>query len=460
MKISKCAYKAFALMNKVVLTTALLIVMAISPASAASEVQTASIQFLCALGDILAYDSQLNGVIRTVSSHFGYDLTEYNNQNKKANANFFIFKSREPDKVLGRYVNIVAIPGTEKLKDVEVDLRLGKVLFGGASPEEFAELARTQDVKSNQPLVHRGFNDYTQTAFFTKKDDGSMGVDYIFDLAESDKDQVILTGHSLGGAVSVLLGCRLEAMGMDPNGIEVVTFGAPAVGNQVFADMYGKKLNHTRYTMSGDPVQYMLQMLKSGYVQTGNEVKCKRNANSHRFSHSMSEYLDYSIRNYLDALDKAGIQLKVIAPQTDNTDQFSLRKEMFADRVYMCPAVIDLPDDIINDKDYMMQLSDIMSCYGFKEAVDGVEEKYADQMREARKQQCGRISHVTIDAKLLKKHVYQVTVNEELTDAYGNVVSTQTCGTTTDNISPLEAVFFGLSRCSMNRKAADELKTE
>ena len=100
-----------------------------------------------------------------------------------------------------------------------------------------------------------------------------------------------------------MLGTRLECMGVPLDEFKVVTFGAPAVGNKAFANEYGNVVKHTRYTMSGDPVHGLLQFIKAGYEQTGEEIKCKRNPNSLKFSHNMSEYLDSSIRNLLDALD-------------------------------------------------------------------------------------------------------------------------------------------------------------
>jgi len=449
MKTLKCGFR-------ILITTVFALVFMLGTVQAAGskeeKIQSATVQFYCAMGDMLAYNSQLNEVIRNVISDFGYETVSFTNQNTKAATNFVMFKSKEPDEFTGRKIYILSVPGTEKMKDVEVDLRFGKVLFGGETPAQFDEYAQQKQTYSNQPLVHRGFNDYTQTAFFTPGPDGALGADKIREFADDSDEHLIITGHSLGGAVAVLLGTRLQCMGIPPENLEVVTFGAPAVGNQAFADVYGAKLKYTRYTMSGDPVQGMLQMLKSGYVQTGEEIKCKRNANSHRFSHNMSEYLDYSIRNYLDVLQQEGIPYNVYVDTSGVKDGFSLSTKQVKDRVYLTPAVINLPDDLLNDADYMGCLTELLSTHGFKEIVKGGETDPTSQIKEAQKYGCDRMSHVNIDAKLIKKNVYQISVNEEITDVYGNILSTQTCGTTTDNISPLEAVFYGLSRCATSRQ--------
>lgn len=452
MQILKCAFKSKFILKGVLVLSMLVNSVLCSAQADVSRVQHATIQLFCAMGDMLVYNTQLNGEIRNVISDFGYDTVVYNNKSSKANAKFFLFRSREPDEFINRHINIIAIPGTEKMKDVEVDLRVGKVLFAGSTPAEFVEYANTKETKSTQPLVHSGFNDYTQTAFFTPDKDGTMGMDKMWDIAADKNEHLILTGHSLGGAVAVLLGSRLQCMGVSPKNLEVVTFGAPAVGNQAFVDEYGSKVKHTRYTMSGDPVHSMLQMLKAGYVQSGEEIKCKRNDNSHRFSHSMSEYLDYSIRNYLDVLQQENIPYHDYVEPAKQTTGFSIRSKAVKDRLYMAPAVVKLPDDLLNDEGYMSRLTELLGGHGFTELVKGTETDSDKQIKAAQAANCDRIYKIAVDGKIIKKNVYQISVNEEITDNYGNIVSTQTCGTTTDNISPIEAVFYGMSRCAASRQ--------
>ena len=183
MEISKCVSKVISYGSKIVIAVSLVLSVAVGQANAASEaVRNAGLQYACALLDMMSYKSQLNEVIRDVISDYGYDIVNYNNQDKKADTNFILLRSKEPEELSGKYLNIVAVPGTEKMKDVEVDLRFQKVLFGGSVPSEFEQYAATEKTTSAQPLVHKGFNDYTQTAFFTPKKDGSLGVDPLMDI--------------------------------------------------------------------------------------------------------------------------------------------------------------------------------------------------------------------------------------------------------------------------------------
>ena len=55
--------------------------------------------------------------------------------------------------------------------------------------------------------------------------------------------RLYLTGHSLGGAVASLVAERLVEKGVPKAQVPVITFGAPAVGNKAFADVYGKRID-------------------------------------------------------------------------------------------------------------------------------------------------------------------------------------------------------------------------
>mgnify|MGYP000228918477 CR=1 FL=1 len=70
-----------------------------------------------------------------------------------------------------------------------------------------------------------------------------------------------------------LLTARLLDMGVNSNQIETITFGAPAVGNKTFVDMYEPKMNLTRITMKGDIVKNLAQIANERFVQFNtNEV--------------------------------------------------------------------------------------------------------------------------------------------------------------------------------------------
>jgi predicted lipase len=87
---------------------------------------------------------------------------------------------------------------------------------------------------------------------------------------------LLLTGHSLGGAMAMLAADRLHRLGAPA--AAVVTFGSPKVGDEVFAAAYGE--NYAGRSVSllnqGDPVPW-LPVLNSEFALAGE---------SFQFSHS------------------------------------------------------------------------------------------------------------------------------------------------------------------------------
>ena len=135
----------------------------------------ARMAYICALADMAVYDSDLNEAVRQEMGKLGWQFKDYRNADKRAHTTFYTLENTAADENCRE--TLVVIPGTEKLKDVEVDLRFGKVLFGGRTPQEFRQFAEVEKVDANQPMVHQGFNDYTMTAFFTPDGEGVMGAD-------------------------------------------------------------------------------------------------------------------------------------------------------------------------------------------------------------------------------------------------------------------------------------------
>jgi hypothetical protein len=85
-------------------------------------------------------------------------------------------------------------------------------------------------------LVHEGFYDVAKKIFQTIKLDTSKNV--------------VVTGHSLGGAVALLYSAMLYEKGID---ITLYTFGMPPIVNKAFLKKYSK-LNHYRHFHIFDPI--------------------------------------------------------------------------------------------------------------------------------------------------------------------------------------------------------------
>lgn len=123
----------------------------------------------------------------------------------------------------------VLFPGTETIQDWMTDLKIRKC------PWSFGQ-------------VHRGF----QEAF------GSVATEITAMLPENS--EVVIAGHSLGGALATLFASALHGFRRVH---AVYTFGSPRVGNRAFARHYNDALAERSFRIvnAGDPVPRLPWML-------------------------------------------------------------------------------------------------------------------------------------------------------------------------------------------------------
>lgn len=114
------------------------------------------------------------------------------------------------------------------------------------------------DKQNRQVKVHAGF----YNAFISIKEQMK---DYLIQLQnEYPKAKIYLTGHSKGGAMTVLMSTYLQLLNLQ-NGqhtiSQIVTFGAPRLGNEAFKSWYMKQLHlediHTRIESCRDLVPHI-----------------------------------------------------------------------------------------------------------------------------------------------------------------------------------------------------------
>lgn len=87
-------------------------------------------------------------------------------------------------------------------------------------------------------------------------------------LASHPSYSVIVTGHSLGGAVATLGGAAIRAAGIP---LDIYTYGSPRVGNDVLADFITAQAGgEYRVTRTNDPVP-RLPPIFTGYRHTSPE---------------------------------------------------------------------------------------------------------------------------------------------------------------------------------------------
>lgn len=271
---------------------------ATAQADALKDYEDAHEVYDAALACMAAYSNRLGSIGSSRLGQEGWKVKYFDIKKDVAQAKFLFLQRTDP--LTGKISVMLAVAGTETDKDVKADLRYGQVHFAGRTFAEFAASAREKELDNTFPKVHQGFNDVTQIALTADILDGP-GEEYIADhLLKFPEHTLILTGHSLGGAVATLYAARLISMGVRPEQVKVITFGAPAVGNAAFADLVKDKLNLTRITVSGDVVTSVLQSLVKNYVQFGDHVRWEAPNNIVMHPHHIPVYLNVAVKNFFD----------------------------------------------------------------------------------------------------------------------------------------------------------------
>ena len=175
------------------------------------DFETARTDLICALSSMSAYSDETNVFLRSMLTSRGWKISALTTKNSRANVKAYLFE-RNSDS--DNKIKILVIAGTEEMKDVEVDFRVGRV---GLQSDEIGE---------DKIFVHRGSRDYTDAAL-----SGGVKEFLLEDLKNNPEETLYITGHSLGGAVALMTAVRLCDSGANMNQIKVVTFGAPALGN-------------------------------------------------------------------------------------------------------------------------------------------------------------------------------------------------------------------------------------
>ena len=220
----------------------------------------------------------------------------------------------------GKPLYVIAFRGSADKKDWTADFVTGQVAYGGKTLEESEKIAGVRSRETADrgtvhteaaeagtgplPKVHKGFNTYADLTLRMLLTSSSYK---FLEQFRREKDAyLLLTGHSLGGAVATIVGQRLIDFGFDPDRLQVITVGAPAVANKTFKEMYGSRMNLIRVTNTEDPVPLTFQAVLRNYRQFGEELRFRIPRTFNNMNHFLNLYLDAGLRNYYNALDSAG----------------------------------------------------------------------------------------------------------------------------------------------------------
>lgn len=382
---------------------------------------------------LAAYSDRYGQMANTYLERDGWKIEKFTHAGDTADARFLLAENQFED---GSTMYVLAFVGTENDKDMKANLKVEKVYFAGNSYEEFAAYAAKPGMPPMVPKVHRGFHEFVQAGLKAGTQDPDGKSRYLADVLVANSDiQVLLVGHSRGGAAAALAGARLISMGVKPEQIEIISFGAPAVGNDAFAASFSPLLNLTRVVISGDPVTGVLQKLVGGYKQFGREVLWEMPSTAHK-AHDMATYVDLAIKNYYDKREQA-VQEKLIT-----LPGVAAVSEVQAGKVYVAPIKNNLPQPLQQEFRYMKQAlfgeyRDVIASYVIAEDTE------ADQLlKRAADAGCQWLLVPEVSGYRYKeeRNVYYITLAQTVYNVEtGALVQTAAFSTGTYNLTPLTA---------------------
>lgn len=400
---------------------------------------------LAASASVASYNYRAGRLAFEYLEQNGWDLKPYKQSTPQVEADFLSASKASAD---GHYIYLLALTGTESLKDVKTDLRFDKIYFAGRTPEEMAENAKLSHPSNDLPKVHRGFYQYMHAALTARPYTENLSVDKYLSqaLLDDPASKIYIVGHSLGGAAATLEGAALINMGIKPDQIEVISFGAPAVGNEAFKQKYEPMLNLKRVVIDGDPVTGILQGLAGGYKQFGREIRWDSSSPAGKGPHTMVEYLDLAIKNYYYHRNLT----KPAGETASITKKLGTRKNL----VYIAPLIAQLPEPLTSEAWYMQEaVADQYSKTLPEYIIADKSESTAGYLAKAAAENCKWLLTQELSGYKLKDkpNEYYITLTQTIRSVdTGEIVYIASNSTGTNKLTPLEALLHDARNMGLN----------
>ncbi len=397
----------------------LMFALTLTTCAEASELDAAELRLACAICSMGAYSDDESYLMRSMLTSRGWVIEKLSRKNNLADVKAYLVSKGD--------VKILAVAGTENLKDAEVDFRVGRVALNkNAAPLELDEKNSGDKI-----FVHRGFRDYADEVL----SDG-LAERLKTSLEKNPRETLYLTGHSLGGSVATVAAIRLADIGIAKSRVKVITFGALAIGSHALANNYADKIDLTRVIMKGDVLKKSLLAL--GYVHFGKTLEYRQSVTSDHFEHKMAVYLDCAIRDYY----AAGGTFK-----HESTNKISAA-------IYVAPILLvdgsfhksdeDLILNALNDSltNHFNNLTfaDVPSLEVKEKRI--LDADFDEYIAAAKSLGCEYVLIRVLQAKKIRDAPLgerQVTLEEIILDKNGLPLSMQTSGSSTKDLTILEA---------------------
>ena len=430
-KMNKCRK----LISKIIITCYLLLP-AVVQAGALSEYEESYKFYLAATACMAAYSDRVAEFSLDALEQEGWQAEAYVNMSNKVDTRYLLSTKMQGSK---QPLYLLAVIGTETWKDVIVNLSVDKVYFAGEVPEEFQLNAESKGIDNRYPKVHKGYNRYVQQALTAKGQDGTeTSKRQLMDMLLAHKDgKLYLVGHSMGGATATLAGARLISMGVRPEQIEIITFGAPAVGNDAFQKEFEPALHLTRIVTNGDPVTEVLPKLVKGYRQFGQEIHWQVPSSATVEPHRMTMYLDLATKHYYQKRYEA-IQAGVLPDLVNHTGAAEN-----VPMIYVAPIQNSLSADLLQEFFYMKEALQDEYRHTLQGYVIDMGQDDEDIVEKANSAGCQWILKTEIKEHKIKNEQsgYYITLEQSLQSvAKGNIVKFASYGSSSRTSTPLQAL--------------------
>ena len=416
----------------IVLCSMILLMPKLCHAGAMEDYKEAYNIFVAVSVSTATYNNRIGDLAKGYLERDGWVIDRYIQQKGHDGARYLLAK-----KVLGKGqpTYVMAFVGTETSGDIKFDLKVDKVYFAGTSLEEFKTNAAKKGVPDREPKVHRGFNEFLDSGLMAKTLGRSGSPRLLSDiLLHNENAKLYLGGHSLGGAAATLAGAGLIEMGINPLQVEVITFGAPAVGNAAFAAKFDPILKLTRVVIGGDPVTGIIQTVVGGYKQFGKETRWTIRENSDQ-PHRITEYMDLAIKNYFEKRQQA-VQAGFEIPIPVTSDHVN------GQPIYISPLKNSLPKALSTEFGYMRQ-----ALWGeYHQTLPGcmiATESDGDDWRKTASSSGYRwaiVPEVSVTHMDKERNISYINFSQTVYEvATGTIIAASNFSTATYNLTPLEA---------------------
>jgi antitoxin (DNA-binding transcriptional repressor) of toxin-antitoxin stability system len=397
-----------------------------------------------------AYSDRVAGFALDELKQDGWQAEEYVKSSGKADARFLLSTKIQPD--TNKPLYMLAVVGTETWKDLMLNLLVEKVYFAGETLEEFASNAARKDIGNAYPKVHNGYNHYVQEALIAEGRDGTeVSKRRLMDmLLEHKEGKLYLVGHSMGGATATLAGARLISLGIRPEQVEIITFGAPAVGNEAFRKQFEPALNLTRVVTDNDIVTGIMQTFVKGYRQFGQEIRWQVPSSANADPHQMTLYLDLATKHYYQKRQQA-MKAGVIPGPVNQT-----APPAGEPRIYVAPIRNHLSEEMQGEFFYMKEALQDEYRRTLPGYVIDTAEADKDVFKKAVASGCQWVLVSEIRDHKIKdeKSGYYITLEQSIQAVgKGNIVTLASYGRNSHVVTPLQALSHnGRNMSRDNRK--------